>query len=64
MNERIEELVRQATDRQTPLASDMADWQVIEKFAELVIRECARVGYESIDEFQVSISIKEHFGVE
>lgn len=42
MNEKILQLVRQATERQTPHASDMDDWKVIEKFAELIVRECIK----------------------
>ena len=67
MNERIEGLVAQATERQTPLASDMADWQVIEKFAELIIRECMDVvdtgENQLIARFQARQSLSNHFGM-
>ena len=35
-----------------------------EKFAELIVRECAEVGYDTHDDFQVKVNIKKHFGVQ
>jgi len=57
MNERIKELAIEA-------GYDM-DMQQHQKFAELIVRECARIAEENdlgID--IVSTRIKEHFGVE
>ena len=72
MNERIRELVKQATEevmRNTPsflVTNEM--WQ--EKFAELIVRECADIfGQEGTGRYQVdgnwiAKTIKQHFGVE
>lgn len=66
MNERIQELAKQAGagewgDSIVPAMMD------VEKFAELIVRECAGVGYDaSYFECALNVSNKilEHFGVE
>lgn len=67
MNERIKELAEQAwdyVDSQNPYASDEHE-MFQEKFAELIVRECADVA--SINQHQyndVGNYVKQHFGVE
>ena len=65
MNERIKELANIAAGRSIKtspaLASDMADWAVIEKFAELIVRECAEVALQ--EEHDPSDCILGHFGL-
>jgi len=61
MNERVKELMEQAqdwVDQRVPFASEEREW-FAEKFAELIVRECARQVncYEALNIF-------EHFGVE
>jgi hypothetical protein len=76
MNERIKELARQATDfvSYIPCVIDAEESKTIytTKFAELIIKECARVVdiwsdevpcSEGYDKFTVG-KLKEHFGVE
>jgi cell division septum initiation protein DivIVA len=67
MNERIKELLKQAsklanTDDNKDFDRNF-DMIVAEKFAELIVRECARVA-DSITPPIVSDLILEHFGVE
>ena len=65
MNERIKELANIAAGRSIKtspaLASDMADWAVIEKFTELIVRECAEVALQ--EEHDPSDCILGHFGL-
>ena len=58
MNERIRELAEQAR------SNEYGEFDK-EKFAELIIKECANVAHECIDDewFDVGGAIKEHFGV-
>ena len=77
MNERIRELAEQAedwADNQNFYASDYRDY-LMEKFAELIVWECAKVcddldiddwGDKSFDDgtYYCSRAIKKHFGVE
>jgi hypothetical protein len=69
MNERIRELAEQASHQSPdgyavtiPYSKDFA-----EKFAELIVRECARV-YWNIDDGEIHgeyvKALKEHFGIE
>jgi ABC-type taurine transport system substrate-binding protein len=70
MNERIRELVRQADACYIP-RYDMwqMDTETLEKFAELIVRECADVLLKwkgepfPFDEDLAASLIKEHFGV-
>ena len=78
MNERIQELAEQATFRQffMPKSNSVSaldkfngtftEQEAIEKFAELIIRECAIICKESGDVPAVLVSedILLHFGVE
>ena len=62
MNERIRELLSQAGVHYEVMPKDT----VYEKFAELIVRECAGVGYDaSYYECAMNVSNKilEHFGV-
>ena len=70
MNERIKELAEQATEYANEQNELHGVGYVItfkEKFAELIVRECAGVGYDaSYYECALNVSnkIKKHFGVE
>ncbi len=76
MNERIKEFVKQAgghfsthtlTSYPAQHRESIQLWDKnIEKFAELIVKECADVAYKynRCDWADVSKSIKEHFGVE
>ena len=76
MNERIRQLALQAglvrngdwgMKRWEGPRSDSISDQDLEKFAELIVRECAGVGYDaSYYECALNVSnkIKQHFGVE
>ena len=80
MNERIIQLSKQAGDyvnevytppvrSKTPgkiWEDGHVGWhtQFNQKFAELIVRECAEVGYNTHDDFQVKVNIQKHFGVE
>ena len=75
MNERIKSLIERA-EYQAKKQSGYEDWEVyvtpdsqvvFEKFAELIVRECARV-YWNIDDGEIHgqyvNALKQHFGVE
>ena len=64
MNERIKELVEQATECYSNGQERTFDK---EKFAELIVRECANVANSGIDPAEshlIGNDILEHFGVE
>ncbi len=69
MNERIKELIEQATKRY-PATETSGEFSTFdkEKFAELIVRECMEWcdAHATIDGTaqQVRASIKQHFGVE
>jgi hypothetical protein len=67
MNERIRELAEQAGIYKLNL-SDETEYWIMEKFAELIVRECQTVveWAISVDSTidRVPVLIKEHFGVE
>ena len=70
MNERIKLLIEQATTYIDPIANDGVCWDFDkEKFAELIVRECARINFSNIvgidpeDDAAVGRAIKKHFGV-
>ena len=67
MNKRIRELVEQAqdwADAHAPYASEEHEY-FVEKFAELIVRECANIGERYADgNYEVYNQILEHFGVE
>jgi hypothetical protein len=61
MNERIKQLAEQASDKW--LGGEFFDR---EKFAELIVRECAKVANENVGAFTPGCgnSVLEHFGFE
>jgi hypothetical protein len=74
MNKRIKLLIERA-EYQAKKQSGYEDWEVyvppdpqvvFEKFAELIVRECAQVGFDYADGHccEISAVILEHFGVE
>ena len=63
MNERIKELAEQANLKLDELPDDT--FIPLEKFAELIVRECAGVGQQYADgNYEVYNQILEHFGME
>lgn len=72
MNERIQELLKQAVNAvdnpfpENPLNDELAKMYIpdcfAEKFAELIVRECA--DWLSKREFASPEALKQHFGVE
>ena len=64
MNERIRELLEQAGVKYVTMPKDT----VYEKFAELIVRECANIVAHAVDYREPASTyvgkIKEHFGVE
>ena len=69
MNERIKELWEEAA-KTTQGDSWEEQTKFMEKFAELIVRECARINFSNIvgidpeDDAAVGRAIKKHFGVE
>ena len=63
MNERIQELIKQATILED---NDLFVREVFdpEKFAELIVRECVFISRTSANGFSAGDRMKEHFGVE
>ena len=61
MNERIKELAEQATCFKEGLTEGLYDIEIFdkEKFAELIVRECADVAGRDVGHF-----VLKHFGVE
>ena len=72
MNERIKQLAKQATTYIDPIANDGVCWDFDkEKFAELIVKECAKVILETPVDYmetdtmhRIRDSVKQHFGVE
>ena len=78
MNKKIKELIEQADDYaddylNTPREFQRPDWHIVrdEKFAELIVRECAQVCRDQPDVYALkadrencALAILEHFGVE
>lgn len=71
MNERINELFEQALDESVPETWTTLDptqlSRIKEKFAELIVRECAEVSKNYAHGSMpvlIAYAIKEHFGVE
>ena len=60
MNERIKELLEQAGVKYTIMPKDT----VYEKFAELIVRECASLAYDGPGGILDHFGLEEHFGVE
>jgi hypothetical protein len=70
MNERIEKLAEQAGIYKLNL-SDETEYWIMEKFAELIVKECMDVAYDHTPNSEdceykrlIHNKIKEHFGVE
>ena len=72
MNERIKELIQQAT-KHYPATESSGEFSTFdkEKFAELIVRECASMAesfhhhqYDFTGNLELHEFIKEHFGVE
>ena len=73
MNQRIQKLIEQATSTQGPTPYNPLTFEVFdkEKFAQLIVRECAKVAWyhtPDTEELEYSHLIKDkiltHFGVE
>jgi hypothetical protein len=67
MNERIRQLAEQATSTQGPTPYNPLTFEVFdrEKFAELIVKECADIGALYADgNYEVYNQIIAHFGVE
>ena len=72
MNERIRELAEQAgiefvyDPTETPMRAFVECWgDDLEKFAELIVQKCAKVGERYADgNYEVYNQILEHFGIE
>ncbi len=70
MNERIRELINEATSFKEGLTEGLYDIEVFdkEKFAELIVKECMNVldpgEHQLIARFQARKWLAEHFGVE
>jgi hypothetical protein len=69
MNERIKQLLNQAGIYQPDRFDAIDGSNQMEKFAELIVRECARVAFESdltmaIGQWGADSAILKHFGVE
>ena len=68
MNERIRELLKQASKlANTEDTKDFDrnfDMIVAEKFAELIVRECASLAYDGPGGILDHFGLEEHFGVE
>jgi hypothetical protein len=66
MNERIKELAEQCGFRSSPDIYDRNQSFDVQKFAELIVRECLEIAIEeeAIFEGPVETMIRKHFGVE
>ncbi len=67
MNERIRELIKQATHVEEPDGLFLREVFDQAKFAELIVRECAGVSENHKgmnDKYFIADAIKKHFGVE
>ena len=65
MNERIRKLVEQAALATNEDPNGEYPAHMMQKFAELIIRECCDVLYDNeLGGYQVNYVLKEHFGVE
>ena len=71
MNERIRQLAKQANieftydPTETPMRAFAECWEdELDKFAELIVRECSRVAQLEVGTNRVCDAIEKHFGVE
>lgn len=67
MNERIRELIKQATNPDYDSDDGPMNELNVEKFAELIVRECSKVNNQylgwRIGDIDLDLVYKEHFGV-
>ena len=63
MNPRIQALALQASEDLDPEEYMGASEEFMEKFAELIVRECAKVVFEKTGP-KSALNVLEHFGVE
>ena len=64
MNERIQQLAEQAGIYKLNL-SDETEYWIMEKFAQLIVQQCADIGERYADgNYEVRNQILEHFGLE
>ncbi len=74
MNERIKQIANEVGISYEYL-NNTKQWVLIEKFAELIVKECSKVihdggytrgafGYEALRPGEIATMIEEHFGVE
>ena len=69
MNERIQELKKQASSYASTKSKEAEEWRWIyeEKFAELIVRECCQMMLDLEIKYPANLTvreIKQHFGVE
>ena len=68
MNERIRQLAEQAGYEKDMFGIGHWDMPECQKFAELIVRECARIVTDAVDQREAASTyadrIKQHFGVE
>ena len=67
MNKRIRELILEAGFPKFDKMYVVSDGEELEKFAELIVKECANVANSKIDpdeDYLIGDDILEHFGVE
>ena len=64
MNERLKELILAAGFPKFDKMYVVSDGEELEKFAELIVRECAEVAEDYDGAHYVGTEIKQHFGVE
>lgn len=66
MDERIRELINEATSFKEGLIEGKHDIEEFdkEKFAELIVRECASLAYDGPGGILDHFGLEEHFGVE
>ena len=63
MNERIKQLILAAGFPKFDKMYVVSDGEELEKFAELIIKECAEVAEDYDGAHYVGTAIKQHFGV-
>ena len=64
MNERIKQLILAAGFPKFDKMYVVSDGEELEKFAELIVRECAEVAEDYDGAHYVGTAIKQYFGVE
>ena len=62
MNKRIKELITEVWGIPACKISDIFHWDREEKFAELIVRECADIA-DKAEPYKANDLIKQHFGV-